>query len=99
MTEIVHTGKWPEPIVITFAQGIHSTQRNLLVGERTSCEDGQVSRELKVLERKGYVTLKQFPPAAPPISSGDDMTPEEIEKLEEELLNVDGRDAVSKEEE
>ena len=99
MKEITHTGKWPEPIVLTLRVGVHSHQRNLLVGERISCEDGQVSRESKALEKKGYVTIKQLTPPAALLSSADDMSPEEIARLEEELLNEDGSDAVSTEEE
>lgn len=99
MKEIIHTGKWPEPIVLTFAQGRHSEHRNLLVGERTSCEDGQVSREMLALEKNGYIEIKQLtPPAAPPTPEVE-MSPEEIAKLEEELLsNEDGHSAVSTQE-
>lgn len=97
MKQITHTGKWPQPIVVTLKLGIHSHNRNLLVGESFPCEDLQVSRELLALEKKGFITITQLtPPAAPPHS--DDMSAEEIAKLEEELLNVDGSDAVSKEE-
>ena len=97
MKEIVHTGKWHEPIVVTIRFGVHSHQRNLLVGEHISCEDDQISREMMVLERKSYVAINQLTTASVPMQTTD-MSPEEIAKLEEELLTDDGSDAVSHEE-
>jgi len=100
MKEIVHTGKWHEPIVIVLKQGILSEHHNLLVDACIVCKDEQISPELLTLERKGYVTIRQLtPPVAPSILKEVDMTPEEIARLEEELLNEDGRGAVSNQEE
>jgi hypothetical protein len=99
MLEITHTGKWPEPIVITIAHGILSEHRNLLVGAKLVCEDKQVSAEMRALEKNGFVTITQLvPPAPATVSKEQEMTPEELAALEAELLSEDGRSAASKEE-
>jgi len=109
MKEITHTGRWPEPIVLALKVGRGTAHRNILVGETQDLEDSQISPEIKQLEKRGHVVLKDKPTTneskspPPPVETSEpepeeEMTPEEIAQMEAELLAEDGADAVSNEE-
>jgi len=114
MKEITHTKKWPEPISLALRSGRDTSYRNLLPGETQDFDPAHMSPEIERLVKRGHVVIadkvdtkqvaKSPAPAPEPVeepleeSTPEEMSPEEIAKLEEELLGEDGSDAVSNEE-